>query len=58
MALPSVAALDSEQHDEERIKYLEWQGYKLIRFWNNQVMNDIEGVIRAIIVTIETEPYS
>jgi len=58
MALPSVAALDSEQHDEERIKYLEWQGYKLIRFWNTQVMNDIEGVIRAIIVAIETEPYS
>ena len=40
--------LEQEEYDIERTKYLESQGYKVIRFWNNQVMNDIEGVFRAI----------
>jgi very-short-patch-repair endonuclease len=45
--------LEQEEYDEERTKYFESQGYKVIRFWNNQVMNDIESVIRAIILAIE-----
>ncbi len=50
-----IVELDGSQHleqteyDAERTKYLESQGYKVIRFWNDQVMNDIEGVIKAII---------
>jgi very-short-patch-repair endonuclease len=40
--------LDQKEYDEERTAYLESQGYKVIRFWNNQVMNDMEGVIKAI----------
>ena len=49
-----VIELDGSQHleqadyDVERTEYLESQGYKVVRFWNNQVMNDINGVIRAI----------
>jgi len=39
---------EQEEYDVERTKCLESQGYKVIRFWNNQVMNDIEGVFRAI----------
>ena len=59
MALPSVATLeqDAARHDEARTKYLEDQGYKVIRFWNNQVMNDIEGVIRAIMFAMETDSH-
>jgi very-short-patch-repair endonuclease len=34
--------------DAERSKYFESQGYKVVRFWNNQVENDINGIIRAI----------
>jgi very-short-patch-repair endonuclease len=40
--------LEQEEYDVERTKYLELLGYKVIRFWNNDVMNDIEGVVRAI----------
>ena len=40
--------LEQEEYDEERKKYLESLSYRIIRFWNNQVMNDIEGVIRTI----------
>ena len=46
-----VIELDGSQHleqaeyDVERSRYFESQGYKVIRFWNDQVMNDINGVI-------------
>ena len=52
--------LEQEEYDEERTKYLESQGYKVIpkgdavRFWNNDVMKDIESVIRAIINAMES----
>jgi len=45
--------LEQEEYDHERTKYLESQGYKIIRFWNNDVLNNIEGVILAIIHTLE-----
>ncbi|MBI2759019.1 MAG: endonuclease domain-containing protein [Chloroflexi bacterium] len=40
--------LNQQERDEERTAYLQSQGYKVIRFWNNDVMNNIEGVIRSI----------
>ena len=45
--------LEQEEQDTERTKYLESQGYQVIRFWNNQVMNDMDGVILAIINSLE-----
>ena len=48
--------LEQEEYDQDRTKYLESQGYKVIRFWNNEVMNNIEGVILAIIYAMENEP--
>lgn len=36
-------------HDQIRTKYLNKQNIKLIRFWNNEVMNNIEGVYTKII---------
>ena len=44
--------LEQEEYDSERTKYLESQGCKVIRLWNNQVMNDIEGVIRVIVFAL------
>jgi very-short-patch-repair endonuclease len=29
------------------------KSYKVIRFWNNEVMKDIDGVIKAIQVALE-----
>jgi very-short-patch-repair endonuclease len=54
-----VIELDGSQHleqveyDVERTQYLEAQGYKVIRFWNDQVMNDMDGVMLAIIHALE-----
>ncbi len=47
--------LEQAEYDSERTKFLESQGYKVIRFWNNQVMNDIEGVIKAIMYALESK---
>jgi len=47
--------LEQKEYDEERTKYLESQGYKVIRFWNTDVLKDIEGVILAIIHGMEDE---
>ncbi len=40
--------LEQEEYDRERTSYLEAQGYRVIRFWNNDVMNNIENVILSI----------
>ncbi len=53
-----IVELDGSQHleqaeyDVERSKYFESQGYKVIRFWNNQVENDIGGALRAIEIAL------
>ena len=47
--------LEQEEYDKERTKYLEADGYKVIRFWNNDVTNNIEGVILTIIYAMENE---
>lgn len=59
-----IIEMDGSQHltqveyDQERTKYFESMGYKVIRFWNKDVMNDIESVIRAIMVAMESESHS
>jgi very-short-patch-repair endonuclease len=39
---------DQKDYDEERTTYFEARGYRVLRFWNNDVMNDMEGVLKAI----------
>ncbi|MEP6894076.1 MAG: endonuclease domain-containing protein [Chloroflexota bacterium] len=45
--------LEQEEYDIERTRYLESQGYKVVRFWNNDVMNYINDVIRVIEAALE-----
>jgi very-short-patch-repair endonuclease len=40
--------LKQSEYDIQRTVYLESQGYKVMRFWKEQVMKDVEGVIRSI----------
>jgi very-short-patch-repair endonuclease len=47
--------LEQQEYDEERTKFLNSLGYKVIRFWNNDVTKDMDGVILAIIHTLEKE---
>jgi very-short-patch-repair endonuclease len=47
--------LEQQEYDNERMKYLESEGYKVIRFWNNEVTNNIDSVILAIVYAMEDE---
>ncbi|MCY3829449.1 MAG: endonuclease domain-containing protein [Rhodospirillaceae bacterium] len=53
-SLRLVIEVDGGQHgvevekDAARTAWLESQGYIVIRFWNNEVMNNIEGVLATI----------
>jgi len=40
--------LEQKEYDEERTKYLEARGYRVLRFWNNDVMNNMEAVVKVI----------
>ena len=47
--------LDQREYDEERTKYFESVGYKVIRFWNSDVMNKIEEVLLTITYALEKQ---
>jgi very-short-patch-repair endonuclease len=54
-----VIELDGSHHfdrvayDEARSEFLRVKGYRVMRFFNNDVMNDIEGVVEIIMEAIE-----
>ena len=48
--------LDQQEYDQKRTKYFESVGYKVIRFWNNDVMNKIEEVLLTITYALEKHP--
>jgi very-short-patch-repair endonuclease len=47
--------LGEEERDEERTDYLKSRGYKVIRFWNDKIMSDIESVMQAIALELNEE---
>ena len=40
--------LDQVEYDLERTKYLESKGYRVLRFWNHEVLKNIDTVMLAI----------
>ncbi len=45
-----------QEKDAERTAWLESQGFRVIRFWNNEILNNIEGVL-AVIEKATTTPH-
>ena len=47
-----VIEIDGGQHgdpaDAERTRFLEARGYRVIRFWNNDVLGNLDGVVAEI----------
>lgn len=40
--------LDNEEYDEARTAYLETLGFKVVRFWNHEVLGNIKIVLEKI----------
>ena len=57
-----VIELDGGQHarkrgyDHQRDQWLHSQGFKVIRFWNHEVIQNIEAVIQVIVKNITPHP--
>ncbi len=52
--LKVIVEIDGGQHaeqtgrDAKRTQFLESEGYRVLRFWNNEVLTNIEGVLELI----------
>ena len=57
-----IIELDGGQHaeqvvyDQHRDAWLRSQGYTVLRFWNNEVMQQLEGVLEQIRLTLTLSP--
>jgi very-short-patch-repair endonuclease len=53
-----IIELDGGQHmeqveyDERRTQYLQAVGYRVLRFWNNDVLTNTEGVLEVILESL------
>lgn len=47
---------ENVQRDEKRTKWLEERGFKVLRFWNNDVISNLEGVLTIIRGAIRETP--
>jgi very-short-patch-repair endonuclease len=49
-----IVEVDGGQHSEmqaadaERTRWLEARGYRVVRFWNNEVLGNTEGVLETL----------
>jgi very-short-patch-repair endonuclease len=56
--------LDGGQHqdqvvyDERRTEYLQLQGWQILRFWNNDVVSNLDGVLSNIAAMLTVIPPS
>jgi very-short-patch-repair endonuclease len=57
-----VIELDGGQHandrvrDAERTAILEREGYRVLRFWDNDVFQNLEGVLQRIVEALDPHP--
>lgn len=58
--LKLVVEIDGGQHssekDFERTQYLEEKGYRVIRFWNNEILENTEGVLYMLQQSLTPHP--
>ena len=61
-----VIEIDGGQHaddrqaarDAKRTAHLNSRGYRVLRFWNNEVLTNVEGVMAVILATIDVTAQS
>jgi len=57
-----IVELDGGQHavqsheDAQRTRAIEAQGYLVLRFWNNDVLSNMDGVLQSIVDMLPSSP--
>jgi len=44
--------LEQQNYDSVRTHYLESRGYKVLRYWNNDVLTNIEGILTSLTLAL------
>ena len=44
--------LESGGYDKARTIYLNDRGFSVMRFWNNQVLSELDGALEAILLAL------
>lgn len=55
-----IVEVDGGQHADEgeaRTRWLDARGYRVIRFWNNDVLANTDGVLRMILDALRAAPH-
>ena len=58
-----IIEVDGGQHDRsspqevERSRFLQDQGYRILRFWNNEVLSNLDGVHATIAEDLRRHPH-
>ena len=45
------------EHDQTRDEMLVQSGFQVMRFWNNQVLNELDSVMEAIWLALQPHPH-
>ena len=58
-----IIELDGGQHserplDKQRDSYLRALGYRVIRIWNNDVIENLDGVLQTLLSELEKQPLT
>ena len=48
----------SQRYDAERDRFIRDEGYEVMRFPNNEVMGNLDGVLRVIIDLLDARPHA
>ena len=47
---------EQEQYDGERTRWLEGRGYRVLRFWNNEVLSETDAVVQRVADALRDSP--
>jgi very-short-patch-repair endonuclease len=45
--------MEAVEYDQKRTEYLEAKGYRVVRFWNNDVFSSVQVVLETILYSLE-----
>jgi very-short-patch-repair endonuclease len=41
--------LEQEEYDNERTEFFKSKGYRVLRIWNSDILNDVDSVLKVIL---------